>query len=78
MDALKILRQQIKEKSIGKVAKEMSVSKATVSLVNREKYPNPYKIYTKVKEIYGDVQTEIIGVENTKTIDELGKELGCT
>ncbi|WP_320034825.1 hypothetical protein [Halarcobacter sp.] len=75
--ALEILRQQINEKSIGKVAKELGVSKATISLVKRGKYPNPYKIYAKVRETYGELQTEIIGVENTKSIDELGKELGC-
>lgn len=74
MDALKILRKEIEKKSIGQVAKELGVSKATVSLAAREKYPNPQKIYDKVKEVYGD-EVEIIGVDATASIKDILEEI---
>lgn len=58
------LKQKVKEKSIGKVAKELGLSKATISLAVRKKYPNPQKIYQKIKEIY-KTNSEIIGVQAT-------------
>lgn len=64
MDALEKLKEKIKEKSIGKVAKELGLSKATISLVARKQYPNPQKIYSKIKEHY---KQEIIGVQSTTT-----------
>lgn len=64
MDPLEILKTEIKNKSIGKVAKELGLSKATISLVARKKYPNPQKIYSKIKEHY---KQEIIGVQSTTT-----------
>ena len=64
MDPLEILKEQIKNKSIGKVAREVGVSKPTISLVSRKKYPNPQKIYAKIKETY---KQEIIGVQSTTT-----------
>lgn len=64
MDPLEILKQRIKDTSIGKVTKEIGLSKATISLVAREKYPNPQKIYAKIKETY---KQEIIGVQSTTT-----------
>ena len=63
MEAYELLKQEIKNKSIGKVAKELGTSKATISLVARKKYPNPQKIYQKIKEKYSVV--EIIGVQST-------------
>ena len=39
MEAYELLKQEIKNKSIGKVALELKLSKATVSLVARKKYP---------------------------------------
>ena len=42
-----LLKQEIKNKSIGKVAIELKLSKATVSLVARKKYPNPQKNISK-------------------------------
>ena len=63
MEAYELLKQEIKNKSIGKVALELKLSKATVSLVARKKYPNPQKIYQKIKEKYSVV--EIIGVQST-------------
>ena len=62
MDELEILKEEIKEKSIGKVAKELGLSKATISLVARKQYPNPQKIYAKIKEHYNQ---EIIGAQST-------------
>lgn len=58
-----LLKQEIKDKSIGKVALELGLSKATVSLVARKQYPNPQKIYKKIKEKY--CVTQIIGVQTT-------------
>ena len=73
MDALEILKEKIKEKSIGKVAKELGLSKATISLVARKQYPNPQKIYSKIKEHY---KQEIIGVQSTTTdLMQLLKEI---
>ena len=48
MEAYELLKQEIRNKSIGKVALELKLSKATVSLVARKKYPNPQKIYQKI------------------------------
>ena len=80
-EALELLREKIKEKSIGKVAKDMNVSKSTVSLLRRQKYPNPQKMYQKVLDTYGVYQTkELIGVgtgpTNMKDLSELLKEIG--
>lgn len=73
MDALEILKEKIKEKSIGKVANELGLSKATISLVARKKYPNPQKIYSKIKEHF---KQEIIGVQSTTTdLMQLLKEI---
>ncbi|MCG3698852.1 hypothetical protein L5F42_03245 [Aliarcobacter butzleri] len=58
-----LLKQEIEDKSIGKVALELGLSKATVSLVARKQYPNPQKIYKKIKEKYCVIQ--IIGVQTT-------------
>lgn len=71
--AYKILKEEISKKSIGKVARELNLSKATVSLVARKKYPNPQKIYSKIKEHY---KQEIIGVESSTTdLIQLLKEI---
>ena len=73
MDPLEILKEKIKEKSIGKVAIELGLSKATISLAARKQYPNPQKIYAKIKEHY---RQEIIGVQSTtNNILELLKEI---
>lgn len=63
MDTYRILIKEIDNKSIGQVARELGLSKATISLVARKKYPNPQKIYQKIKEKYQLV--EIIGVQRT-------------
>ena len=71
--AYKILKEEISKKSIGKVARELNLSKATVSLVARKQYSNPKKIYSKIKEHY---KQEIIGVESsTKDLIQLLKEI---
>lgn len=57
-----ILKEEISKKSIGKVARELGLSKATISLVARKQYPNPQKIYAKIKQHY---KQEIIGVQST-------------
>jgi len=71
-EELELLKLEVERKSMGIVAKELKVSKATVSLVVREKYPNPYKIYTKVKERYGQ---KIIGANAKADAISLFKEL---
>jgi len=77
MDGLELLKQKIDEKSIGKVAREVGVSKATISLIKRGKYKaDPRKILQKVKETYG-LQTEIIGADTTATLEDLAKDLEC-
>ncbi len=63
MDTYRILIKEIDNKSIGQVARELGLSKATISLVARKKYPNPQKIYQKIKEKYQPI--EIIGVQRT-------------
>ncbi|MGD9623879.1 MAG: hypothetical protein AB7U51_04400 [Arcobacter sp.] len=71
--AYEILKEEISKKSIGKVARELNLSKATVSLVARKQYPNPQKIYSKIKEYY---KQEIIGVESSTTdLIQLLKEI---
>lgn len=71
--AYEILKEEISKKSIGKVARELNLSKATVSLVARKQYPNPQKIYAKIKEHY---KQEIIGVESSTTdLIQLLKEI---
>ena len=73
MEAYELLKQEIKNKSIGKVALELKLSKATVSLVARKKYSNPQKIYQKIKEKYQPI--EIIGVQcTTNDLIQLLKE----
>ena len=73
MEAYELLKQEIKNKSIGKVALELKLSKATVSLVARKKYPKPQKIYQKIKEKYQPI--EIIGVQcTTNDLIQLLKE----
>lgn len=69
-EAIELLREQIKQKSMGKVAKELGVSKATVSLIAREQYANPTKVLRKVKELYGAFTQEIIGV-SVESVSEL-------
>lgn len=71
-EELERLKLEVEKKSMGIVAKELKVSKATVSLVVREKYPNPYKIYEKVKERYGQ---KIIGADVGADAASLFKEI---
>ncbi len=61
-EAIELLKREIKQKSMGKVANELGISKSTVSLVSRGAYPNPHKVLAKVKEVYGGYVQEIIGV----------------
>lgn len=62
MEPLELLREVLKTSSNGKVAKEIGVSRATISLVRRKLYPNPQKIYHKITQKYGNKQ-EIVGAE---------------
>jgi DNA-binding XRE family transcriptional regulator len=62
MDPLDLLKEVLKTSSQGKIAKEIGVSKSTISLVRRELYPNPQKIYHKITKKYGN-KKEIVGAE---------------
>lgn len=79
---LELLQKEIKNKSMGIVAKEIGISKSTVSLLSREKYPNPQKMYQKIRDRYGLVQAdEIIGisvssVKELKDLLPILKEIG--
>jgi predicted transcriptional regulator len=70
MEELKLLREVLKTSSLGKVAKELGVSRATVSLVKRQLYPNPQRIYHKIRKRYGYTR-EIIGA----TISGVGDQI---
>lgn len=74
MDAYRILMKELENKSRGEIAKELKLSKTTISLVARKKYPNPEKIYQIIKERYG--ATKIIGVQVvTDDLAQLMKEI---
>lgn len=60
MEELKLLRKVLKTSSQGKTAKELGVSKSTISLIMRGKYPNPQRIYNKIAQKYG-TKKEIVG-----------------
>ena len=74
MDPLDLLEKILKKKSQGQVALDLKVSKTTVSLVRRKKYPNPSKIYQKIQDEYGE-KTELFGVEASKSAVEIFREL---
>ncbi|PLY08381.1 MAG: hypothetical protein C0625_01985 [Arcobacter sp.] len=69
MDALELLSQQLKIKSLGKIAKELEVSKSSLCLIRSKKYPNPQKMYSRIVDKYGNKQ-EIIGI-SVSSVDEL-------
>jgi len=74
MNELELLQKELKAKSTQEVGDELGVSKATVSLVSREKYPNPKKVYEKIRDKYGDKQ-ELIGVETTMSAVDILMEM---
>lgn len=74
MRELELLKNEIKNKSNGKVALELGISKATVSLVRRKKYPNPEHIYQKIKDKYANRQ-EILGVQTSKSAMDILQEI---
>ncbi len=73
--AIALLNIELKVKSPSKIAKELKISKATISLVISGKYPNPNNIYLKIIDLYGDGPVEIVGVDTTQTAVEIFKEL---
>lgn len=50
IEAYGLLKEALKEKSQGQLAKELEVDKSTLNLVLHRKYPNPKHIYEKAKE----------------------------
>lgn len=75
MQSLKILKQQVAEKSQGVVALELNISKTTINLVLKEKYPNPKNIYKKILDKYGNGPIEIVGVDTNESAIDLFKEI---
>ena len=75
MEAIELLDKELKLKSRGDIAKELNISKATISLVISGKYPNPNNIYLKILDLYGDGPVEIVGVEATQTAIEIYREI---
>lgn len=72
--AIRLLKKQLKTKSQGEVANELKISKTTISLMLKEKYPNPEHMYQKIKEKYGDKQ-EILGVQTTMSAMDILQEI---
>ncbi len=74
MNELALLKKEIDVKSLGKVAKELGLSKTTISLVRRKKYPNPQNTYQKIRDKYGDKQ-ELIGAQTTMSAVDILMEM---
>ena len=70
MEELELLREVLKTSSLSEVAKELGISRATVSLVKRQLYPNPQRIYYKIKKKYGYTK-EIIGASITGADEQI-------
>ncbi|WP_419782368.1 helix-turn-helix domain-containing protein [Malaciobacter marinus] len=71
--AIKQIKKELKIKSQGELAKELEISKATLNLLIKNKYPNPSKVLAKIKT---KLKPQIIGVETkTTSLDELIKEI---
>ena len=75
MSSLELLIKELETKSQGEVAKELNISKATVNLVLKKKYPNPENIYKKIQDKYGNGPIEIVGVDTNKSAIDLYKEI---
>jgi len=75
MSALELLKKQLEIKSQGRVSQELKVSKTTINLIIKEKYPNPKNIYKKIIDKYGDEAVEIVGVDTEKSAIDLYKEV---
>lgn len=79
MDAITLLRKACDETSQGKVSIELGISKTSVNLLLKGKYPNPEKMYQKILNEYGD-GIEIVGVDSgsygLEDAAELLKDLG--
>jgi len=54
-EPLDLLKNELTTKSLKTVADELDISKGTVSLLKNEKYPNPEKMYLKIKNKYGGI-----------------------
>ncbi|PLY06242.1 MAG: hypothetical protein C0625_10520 [Arcobacter sp.] len=81
MDALELLKDQLESKSLGKIAKELDVSKTSLCLIRSKKYPNPQKMYKRIMDMYGSSQ-EIIGIsvdskDGIEDIVNMVKEIEC-
>lgn len=71
-----LLTKVVASSSQGKIAKEIGISKTSVNLLLKGKYPNPQRMYLKIQKAYGE-RIEIVGAEcTTKDIKQLLREIG--
>ncbi len=61
--AIDLLTKELKDKSQGQISIELGVSKTTINLLIKNKYPKPENMYKKILEVYGNT-FEIIGVDD--------------
>jgi predicted transcriptional regulator len=73
---LELLKQQVNASSQGKVATELGISKTSVNLLLKDKYPNPSKMYQKIDERFGNRQ-EVIGISvgSVQELEDIAKIL---
>lgn len=60
--AVELLKKACEKTSQGKVSTDLSISKTSVNLLLKEKYPNPQKMYKKIFEFYRS-KCEIVGAD---------------
>ena len=74
---IELLIKACEESSQGKVAAVLGISKTSVNLLLKGKYPKPDRMYKKILNQYDTVKNEIIGAEcKTADLNELMKEIG--
>lgn len=78
--AVELLKKACNETSQGIVATQLGISKTSVNLLLKEKYPNPQLMYKKILAVYGN-GCEIVGADvgsnKIEDIAEILKEIEC-
>ena len=52
--AIDLLTKELIDKSQGQISIELGVSKTTINLLIKNKYPKPENMYKKIHEFYGN------------------------